>query len=217
MDSPQNPEEWAAVGKRVLAGDDKASVLLADELGKRAFAFLRERPGLSRQEVWDLTPELVCHVFLKLNKFRGNPRKFMAWIYAIWKNKWNDALRRRRVSCSPLEERDLNRPIQEVSSNGSLDEPARAALAEGWASLDSDEDRKVLEYRYGGREPMPYNGIAKELGTSAGGARQRHRRAIEKLHTFLLPDPRIQSWLARHCGPSPSTISPSTEHERPGE
>jgi RNA polymerase sigma-70 factor (ECF subfamily) len=192
MDSPQTREEWAALVRRVYAGDKKAVERLADLLGVRAYWFHRRR-GLSREDAEDLAQDCVWHIFRHLNQFDG--ANFTAWAYTILRRKLADHFRRHRIPCVPLEDGDLNEPVPEAANDGLLDQAAQSALEEALAALTADE-RKVLELRHG-REAVPYEDLARELGVSPGAARARYVRAREKLKARLRKETRMQAWLAR--------------------
>jgi RNA polymerase sigma factor (sigma-70 family) len=81
---------------RLQAGDDSAFRWLRDELFPWLIAFAVKKYRITEEEAKDLVQDLAVVLIDKIQTFDPSPRRFVAWVFQILKNRCIDELRKRR-------------------------------------------------------------------------------------------------------------------------
>ena len=178
--------------RRMIAGDESAFEVFADDYIPALYRFAANRLGGDRELTGDLVQTTICKAIAKLSTFRGEAA-LMTWLCACCRNEIAGHFRKKM---RPIREVDLE--AVEESSAAELG----AAAPEGPESevLRSETSRlvhvaldalpphygKVLEWKY--LENLPVKEIATrlELGPKAAESLlTRARQAFRKAHARL--------------------------------
>jgi RNA polymerase sigma-70 factor (ECF subfamily) len=172
---------------RYQRGDERAFDQLVESYSPRVFALLTRFLGPSESR-----EDLVQEVFLRVIRARGDYRpeaRFSTWLYRIVFNL-----------C--VNERERSRPspsldgMREESREGWADEHAPAPGAEleradlvavvraAIAALPARQRMALVLAKY---EELPYDEVARVLGTSEKAIKSMVHRARESLRAFLAP------------------------------
>lgn len=150
---------------RCQTGSEAAFAELVGRYGSRLRYYLWKLIG-SEEDAEDALQEVWADVYRAMGRLE-HPEAFTAWIYRIARDRAYRELRRRRVACVSLDERELAEPGEAEPSFGPEDaQEVNAAL-----ERISAEHREVLLLRF--IEGMSAHQISQVIGCPAGTVRSR--------------------------------------------
>lgn len=131
----------------------------------------------------DITQEVFCKVYEGLKEFRGESSLF-TWLYRITVNVSLNYLRRQRVREFFRIDDLLELAGDEADSPDKVFErqEQKSLIKEAIATLPTKQ-RAVFVLRY--YEEIPYEEIAKILGTTVGGLKANYFHAIRKIGDYV--------------------------------
>lgn len=127
--------------------------------------------------------EVMQDTFFRIHKYvlKYDPQQnAMSWIFTIARNCLLDQISKRKKHTELKQEMQSHQELQSVETR--FQEEAKDHLDHLLNSLDPD-DRRLLEDRFLNEES--YETLAKELGVSPAGVRQRLSRIVRKLRENL--------------------------------
>jgi RNA polymerase sigma-70 factor (ECF subfamily) len=149
---------------RCQLGSEKAFAEVVRRYTPRLQYYLRK---LGRaDDVEDALQEVWTDVYRGLGRLR-NTRAFTSWLYRITRDRAYRQLRRKRISCVPLEEGEVPNPKDAESNFG----PDDARQINAALERLSAEHREVLLLRF--IEGMSAEQIGQVIGCPAGTVRSR--------------------------------------------
>jgi RNA polymerase sigma factor (sigma-70 family) len=189
--------EFQALVKRAREGDPAAAGELVRQYEpaiRRAIRIRLVEPRLQRYlDSGDICQSVIRRALSALGDDSmpaDDPVQFVAWLVRVARNRFNEALRRLRVVRAHLEQ--ATEAAADLVVNGAEDPPAERLanreLIELVCGLLTPEER-VLAERYS--QGVSWDEIGDSLGVTAGAARKRFFRAIERAagELGLRPDP----------------------------
>jgi RNA polymerase sigma-70 factor (ECF subfamily) len=187
MGGLEEPADDRELVERAARGDRDAFGLLVERHQDRAFN-VAYQVVRNRDDALDVAQEAFARAYTSLGSFKGQA-SFTTWLHRIVVNLAIDAVRRRRRTAAPYDDRQgaADEPQTEVPAAG---DPAsalhlkqvRALLARGLDALPPAH-RAVLVLRE--IEGMSYDAIAKTVGCSPGTVMSRLFYARRKLQQAL--------------------------------
>ena len=188
---------WEMVQRLIKVQDAESHRKLARVLHGRYYRdFLRK--GLLPFEAEDATANLIWTLVQKIEKYEPVANaSFESWLNTLARHIAADHHRRRLKTESIDDHRQVVAHLpalrgakeEETGSEIELDVPKLIALHEAMERLSAD-DRTMLELRDLHGE-AGFTEIAQLLGIKTGTARQRHRRACNRLRKLLEHDGRV--------------------------
>lgn len=182
--------------RRMIAGDEAAFELFADDYIPALYRFASRRLGGDRELTGDIVQATICKVIAKLSTFRGDAA-LMTWLCACCRNEIAGHFRKQM---RPVREIDLEAVEESSAADLAAVAPDRpdAVTLRGEASrlvhaaLDELPPHygRVLEWKY--LENLPVKEIADRLGVGPKAAESlltRARDAFRKVHTRLTAPP----------------------------
>jgi RNA polymerase sigma-70 factor (ECF subfamily) len=175
-------EDWVA---RLKSGGDDATASLRARIRTGLGAALGGRSDVSDFDLEDFTQDAVVRVIERLDTYRGDS-SFPTWAMAVALRVSFTALRRRRWSAAPLDDRlrelaSVETPRQAVSANGERAE-LMTALRIAIATELSPRQRQVL---LGELEGIPQVVLADGLSSTPGAIYKVSHDARKKLKAAL--------------------------------
>ncbi len=168
---------------RYQRGDERAFDQLVESYSPRVFALLTRFVGASENR-----EDLVQEVFLRVIRARADYRpeaRFSTWLYRIVFNLCVNENERRRPGRALDEERDDSEDERVPAPGAALERAdlvtsVRAAIA----ALPDRQRMALVLAKYDG---LPYDEVAKVLGTSEKAVKSMIHRARESLRALLSP------------------------------
>lgn len=177
--------------QRAKAGDPLAAPMLVSLLGDRLLGFARSiAPGLSdadREQVVELAVEAGVRAIQRFDPERGTLFSWFRQQVCYQTRQWF----RTHPSTGPQPD-DVEDPGAELSW---MDDPVvRDGLAAAIAQLDPG-DRLILALR--SAESLAFSEIGLRLNIKEANARQRHKRALDRLRKLANASPALTKRFAR--------------------
>jgi RNA polymerase sigma-70 factor, ECF subfamily len=150
---------------RCQIGSEAAFAELIGRYGAALRYYIRKLIG-NEKDAEDTLQEVWAHMFRAIRRLE-HPEAFKTWIYRIARDQAYWTLRRGRVACVSLDEKELTEPYEEEPGFTSEDaQEVHAAL-----ERISTEHREVLLLRF--IEGMSADQIGQIVGCPAGTVRSR--------------------------------------------
>jgi RNA polymerase sigma-70 factor (ECF subfamily) len=146
-----------------LQGSQLAFKELVERHHATAFAVVRGVMGDS-DDVEDVVQMVYMKVYRNLDKFRGDS-KFSTWLYQIARNEAINAVKKRRLDTTPVEDLIVAAPAKDGPEVALRHTVAADELERAMGRID-DRYREVLELRYMGERT--YDEIAEVTGLPIG-------------------------------------------------
>ncbi len=188
---PDEPDDITLM-LEVRRGDEQAFEVLVERHQLRVVGTVAKMLG-GESDAEDIAQQVFVRVWQSASRY--NPTaKFTTWLLTITRNLvFNEMRRRRRARLIPLESDDPDHPSTEradhstpSASEQTLHAELQEAISQAIASLPEAQRMAVVLRRY---EEMPYEDIAKVLGTSVSSVKSLLFRARselkERLKTYL--------------------------------
>ena len=175
-------EQERILVNRCLQGDSDAWEAMVDSYGRR-IGYMVWRYVRRREEVEDLTQEILLRVYTNLHTFRADTSNLNNWVVRVGRNLLIDRYRQTRNSRELYGSDELE--TLNLSDQQALTPEASAVRSEAadmlMEALDSlhPELRQVLVLRY--MEGMSYQELADYLCMPEGTVKSRINRARAKL------------------------------------
>ena len=149
--------------------------------------------GLNITDAEDLSVSCITDIALKANQYPPANGNFEAWVFTLARNYVVDWWRsRQQLSAELSDDLPLQTPEAEtVEPNMDV----VSAVREAMENL-SEGDKQIIRVR-DLEGASTFAEIGKELKITAGAARVRHMRALERLEALLDQDIRIEKYLER--------------------
>lgn len=167
-----------------LQGNQLAFRELVERHHTTAFAVVRGVMGDS-DDVEDVVQMVYVKVYRNLDKFRGDS-KFSTWLYQIARNEAINAVKKRRLDTTPVEDVTIAAPDQDGPEAAFRRTAAADELDAAMDRIDA-RYREVLELRYMGERS--YDEIAEMTGLPIGTVKtyiHRGKAALKKAMTRTL-------------------------------
>lgn len=186
---PEEPDDIALM-LEVRGGSEAAFESLVERHQVRVVGTIAKMLG-GDSDAEDIAQQVFVRVWQSASRY--NPTaKFTTWLLTITRNLvFNEMRRRRRARFVPLESDDPDHPPTEhadhstpSASEQSLHAELQDAIARAIAALPEAQRMAVVLRRY---EEMPYEDIAKVLGTSVSSVKSLLFRARTELKDRLKP------------------------------
>ena len=164
-----------------LQGNQLAFKELVERHHTTAFAVVRGVMGDS-DDVEDVVQMVYVKVYRNLDKFRGDS-KFSTWLYQIARNEAINAVKKRRLATTPVDDVVIAAPEQDSPEAAFRRTAAADELEQAMARID-ERYREVLELRYMGERS--YDEISEITGLPAGTVKtyiHRGKAALKNVMT----------------------------------
>lgn len=168
--------------------DPDTFVALYRRLSIPLWRFLRSRCG-SDEDAEDLAHQVFLRAFTARGTFRGDADGQVAWLFRIARNETVSMYRRRgRRSGTVADASDAPGEIADPDPGPEATALSAERRLELWRLVDRlpDGDRDVIQMRFAGGLTTPE--LARVLGCSDIAARQRLRRALNRLRGWIDDD-----------------------------
>lgn len=177
---------------RMSALEEESFYEFAGLFGPRFRALFLSR-GLTHADADDLSISCVTDIALKVGQYKHVANgSFEAWVFTLARRYLIDWWRSRHASVPLPDDLPLSIPSnEEFEPDSELVSAVRAAMAQL-----SEADQTLIRLRNMEGE-YTYAEAGASLGISAGAARVRHFRALNRLEGLLLKDQRIKKHLDR--------------------
>jgi len=179
-------QDWARIVDRLLAGDRLAFL----QINRLISRFLAQQNAYDFADEWDdLRQEVMCAIVESARAGRlRDPRKFVAYVRIVTRNKFVDRLGRggKRAPKDAMEwDERAEAAAEKASGDGSGD---REAARDLWIAVRglSDEHRRVLVGVYG--QGKTYQQVADEAGMSLSTLKRRLGEGLSILRERLGAD-----------------------------
>ena len=177
-----------ALMKRVAVEDERAFRELVERHQNAVIGTVAKMLG-DRSEAEDIAQRVFLRVWKHAKRWRPDA-KFTTYLFTITRNLvFNELRRRRRARLIPLESDDPDHPPTEhtdhstpSASEQTIHAELQEAISQAIASLPEAQRMAVVLRRY---EEMPYEDIAKVLGTSVSSVKSLLFRARAELKERL--------------------------------
>jgi RNA polymerase sigma factor (sigma-70 family) len=194
--------------ERIRAGEEAAIIAFQERYSASFYYYFKCR-GLSEVDAADLAANCITDILLKVrDHFDPLHTCFEAWVYLLRRRAavdwWRKKNREPKLEPNPEYEVATFGPDAGDEVAG-MRAGAVSAVAEAIKRLDLI-DRELLQFRYFGQVAWTFEEIAAELERRHGQTyqsamlRQRHTRALSKLRTMVVDDPRLRPVLERVKG-----------------
>lgn len=176
-------EDWIAGLK---AGRHDVLAALRERVRAGLGAALAARSDVSDADLDDFTQETVLRVLERIDIFRGDS-KFTTWAMAVAVRVSLTALRRRRWSGEPLDDK-----LNELASSETSAKPAESAgarqelFATLRAAIDTELTPRQRQVLLGELDGIPQVVLAERLASTAGAIYKVSHDARKKLKTALM-------------------------------
>lgn len=165
---------------KVLQGNQKAFADLIERFHGTAYAVVRGVLG-DRDDVEDVLQHVYIKIYKGLGSFRGDA-KLSTWIYQIARNEAINAVRRRQLPVTPLEDVELSGSPADGPEHRYDKQQVGRNVERAMAELD-DNYRIALELRYMGERS--YEEIADMMGLPLGTVKTYIHRGKAELKKVL--------------------------------
>jgi RNA polymerase sigma-70 factor (ECF subfamily) len=159
-------------------GDRHAFAALFRTYAPKVKAFLLRRGAASADE---LTQEIMLTIWRKAATFDAARGSADAWIFAIARNAWIDAVRRERGK--PLLATDIYESANPPRGDHVMEAAEAADRVRGALDALSAEQRDVVRLSF--FDDRPHAEISAELGLPLGTVKSRLRLAMKRLRELL--------------------------------
>lgn len=179
------------LARRMSSLEEEAFLEFAAVFGPR-FRKLFLNRGLNLTDAEDLAVSCVTDIALKVGQYRTTHGHFEAWVFTVARHYLIDWWRRQH----PGVQLSDDSPIVPLSNEKlELNPEVVSAVRESVQRL-SESDRTIIQMRNMEGE-CTFAEVGKQLGITAGAARVRHLRALQRLEELLERDVRIDEYLER--------------------
>jgi len=144
-------------------------------------AFFRRRVA-GPEEAFDLTAETFAAALAAVPRFEPGPEPPQAWLFAIARHKFSEALRRNRIQDDARRALAMQPVVLDDEAIDILETTARTAAVDLLETL-TPEQRDAIKARH--LEDRGYAEIAAELRCSESVIRKRVSRGLAALQTQL--------------------------------
>jgi RNA polymerase sigma factor (sigma-70 family) len=167
-----------------MGGSERAFRQLVERHHPTVFAVVRSVLG-DRDDVEDVVQEVFIKVYRGLATFRGDAR-FSTWIYRIARNESINAVRKKTIEGSPIEDVVVESPAAARPDTVAEREAERTEIGRYLAQLD-DNYRTALELRY--IAERSYAEIAEAMELPIGTVKSYIHRAKIELKRLMMKGP----------------------------
>jgi len=164
-----------------LQGNEKAFRALIERHHGAAYAVIRGVLGDS-DEVEDVLQQVYIKIHRGLPSFRGDAR-FSTWVYQIARNEALNAVKKRRLDTTPIEDVVLAAPEDAASPERAYGQQQLSAHMEAAMSRLEEGQRIALELRYMGERS--YEEIADTMQIPLGTVKTYIHRGKAQLKEIL--------------------------------
>jgi len=179
-------EQERTLVNRCLQGDASAWETMVSSYTRR-IGSLVYRYSRRREEVEDLTQEILLRVYRNLNTFRADTGNLNNWVVSVGRNLIIDHLRQRKhypQSGGSQELETLNlKDDQGPTPEGNVELAEACRLLRHSLRMLSPELQEAVVLRY--LKEMSYDEIARQLGVPNGTVKSRINRGRAKLAGLL--------------------------------
>lgn len=180
--------EYAALSDEDLAARfrsgerDVSFTILVERYQKRIYLSAKRLANGDHDEADDITQETFVKMYEALENFRGESKLF-TWVYRIMMNNVIHRSRKKRSSSHiPLEEISESIGTEHTPVDGIEGAETTKLIEEAIGTLPPKQ-REVFLMRF--YDELPYDEIAKILGTSVGGLKANYFHAVQKIGDYL--------------------------------
>jgi RNA polymerase sigma factor (sigma-70 family) len=183
----------AEIARRAQAGDPLAAPMLVSMLGDRLLGFAHSQaPTLSdadREQIVELAIEAGVRAIKTFDSTRGT-------LYSWFRQQVRYQTRQWFRTHPPMAElTDVPAVAPDGSDTSWLEDPSiRAALRKCISQLSAD-DQDILAIR--SAEGLAFQEIALRMNIKEATARQRHKRALDRLRRFAMANETLATTFAR--------------------
>jgi RNA polymerase sigma factor (sigma-70 family) len=174
--------EQAAIGQAEVVKAEKNEFLrLYDRYYDAIFRYCAHRI-FDRDMAEDMTSRVFCKALEKFDKFKGNEKQFLGWVYRIANNEIVSMLRKEKTKAGALKNIALVKSAETDNNEEKLKTLRNAMLKL------KPKYQEVVAMRY--FEGLSSEQISEMLGKRAGTIRSRLKRAIDKLKELMVAEER---------------------------
>ena len=181
------------LAQRMSTLDERAFSEFSDIFGPRFRRHFVKR-GLNITDAEDLSVSCITDIALKANQYPPANGNFEGWVFTLARHYLVDWWRSGQQLSAHLSDDDLPLETPEAETvEPNMD--VVSAVREAMENL-SEGDKQIIRVR-DLEGASTFAEIGKELKITAGAARVRHMRALERLEALLDQDIRIEKYLER--------------------
>ena len=168
--------------KNVLRGDTDSFALIVDRYKVQIYN-LMYRYSNTREDAADMTQEVFCRAFERLNQYQ-NRDQFFSWLYTLALNYAKDWTKKKNNRRRKLAQYSVEAVDKEATTAQSILEADQKAgsLTEALATL-SDDRREMVLLRY--RHERSIKELAEIFDLTESAVKMRLHRALEDLRVKL--------------------------------
>lgn len=175
-------EDWVA---GLMAGRTESTVALRARIRTGLGAALAGRLDVSDADLEDFTQDALMRVLERMSTFRGDS-SFTTWAMAVAVRVSLTALRRRRWSATPMDERlDELASVESTSHASTLSGERRELIDALRAAIATELSPRQRQVLLGELEGIPQVLLAKHLSASPGAIYKTSHDARKKLKAAL--------------------------------
>lgn len=137
----------------------------------------------NHDESHDILQQIWIKVWKNLNNFQGESA-FYTWLYRIMRNETFTWLQKEKK----MNRQDMDPAFLEIVAGKNQLEHVSADQLSSWLleAIDTLPEKQALVFQLRYFEEIPYQELAKQLGTSEGGLKANYHHAVQKIQENLL-------------------------------
>ncbi|MDP4199530.1 MAG: sigma-70 family RNA polymerase sigma factor [Bacteroidota bacterium] len=176
-------EELVRLCQRSVAERDSAFTALVVRYQKRIYLAARKMVRGDHDEADEIAQETFVKAYQALASFRGDSQ-FYTWLYRIMMNGVIQRSRRKSIrEFVRIDDMDSAPPSEDIAPDQGLIGSETTRLLEEAIELLPPKQRRVFLMRF--YDELPYEEIAKIVGTSVGGLKANYFHAVRKIGEHL--------------------------------